>query len=191
MKLNVYKKWLSLIVVLVVVLFCLNYYYHPFSNNNNQIQSVDYKAGIPVRIKIPKLNVDAKIDSVGTTSTGAMDTPKVPANAGWFDLGARPGEKGSAVIAGHYGWKDGIPAVFDNLSKLNIGDVVYIEDDKGTSISFVVRKIKTYDKNGDAAEVFNSTDGKSHLNLITCAGTWDKNANTNSSRLVVFLDLNK
>ena len=106
-------------------------------------------------------------------------------------LGARPGEKGSAVIAGHFGWRDGIPAVFDNLSKLAIGDVVSVEDDKGVSISFVVRKIKTFDKNGDAVEVFNSTDGKSHLNLITCAGVWDKDANTNSSRLVVFLDLNK
>lgn len=185
MKLNIYIKWISLIVILATILFCLNYY--PFVNN--KIQSVVYEAGIPVRIKIPKLNVDAKIESVGLTSSKSMDIPKKPENAGWFNLGAKPGEKGSAVIAGHYGWRDGIPAIFDNLSTLAIDDIVYIEDDKGGIIPFVVRKIKTYNKNENAVEVFNSNDETPHLNLITCSGIWDKDANTNSSRLVVFLDI--
>lgn len=36
-----------------------------------------------------------------------MDTPKSPFDVGWFRLGKRPGENGSAVVSGHYGkWKN-------------------------------------------------------------------------------------
>ena len=57
-----------------------------------------------------------------------MDVPKQPDDVAWFDLGFRPGQKGSAVIDGHSGWKDNRPAVFDNLSKLKNGDKIYVED---------------------------------------------------------------
>jgi len=39
-----------------------------------------------------------------------------------------------------------------------------------------------------ATDVFTSSDGKAHLNLITCDGIWDKNAAQYSERLVVFAD---
>ena len=40
-------------------------------------------------------------------------------------------EYGNVVITEHYGWKNNIPAVFDNLHKLNKGDIIYIEDKSG------------------------------------------------------------
>lgn len=58
----------------------------------------------PVRLKIPKINIDAAIESVGLTPEGAMDVPKSHTNVAWFNLGPRPGEQGSAVINGHFGW---------------------------------------------------------------------------------------
>ena len=144
--------------------------------------------GSPARLKIPSINVDAHIEYVGLTPDGAMDVPKDPDNVAWFDLGPHPGENGSAVMAGHYGWKNNIPAVFDNLHKLRKGDKLYIEDDKGVIITFVVRESRRYNPNDDASDVFGSTDGKSHLNLITCEGVWDKISKTYSKRLVVFTD---
>ena len=48
------------------------------------------------------------VEDVGLTPGGAMDVPKGPSDVAWFDLGPRPGEVGSAVIAGHEGWKDNI-----------------------------------------------------------------------------------
>jgi LPXTG-site transpeptidase (sortase) family protein len=144
---------------------------------------------LPVRLKIPKINVDAALEPVGLTSQGAVDVPKGPANAGWFDLGPRPGEKGSSVIDGHFGWwKNGTQAVFDNLDKLRKGDKVYIEDETGATITFVVRESRMYNPNADATDVFGSNDGKVHLNLITCDGVWDKVAKGYSQRLVVFTD---
>jgi sortase (surface protein transpeptidase) len=55
-----------------------------------------------------------------------MDAPKGPNDVVLFDPGPNPGEEGSVVIAGHYGWKNGIPAAFDNLNKLKEGDNIYI-----------------------------------------------------------------
>lgn len=149
----------------------------------------EVSSGIPMRLKIPGIDVDAAVEYVGVTPDGAMDIPKSQDNAAWFELGQRPGENGSAVIAGHYGWrKNGKPSAFDNLYKLRKGDKLYIEDDKGAIITFVVRESRRYDPNADASDVFDSSDGKAHLNLVTCEGVWDEVAGSYSKRLVVFTD---
>jgi len=145
-------------------------------------------SGLSTHLKIPNINVDAPVEYVGLTSDGAMDVPKGPVKVAWFNLGPRPGENGSAVIAGHYGWKNNIPAVFDNLHKLRQGDKIFIEDDKGSVTSFIVREIRIYGKDWDASGVFGSSDGKAHLNLITCTGVWNKAEKTRSDRLIVFTD---
>lgn len=144
---------------------------------------------LPVQIQIPKINVAATLESVGLTSDGAVDVPKTPANAAWFNMGPRPGEKGSAVIVGHYGrWKNGEGSVFDNINTLKQGDKLYVKDAKGTTITFIVKETKKYDPDATAVDVFHSSDGKSHLNLITCEGTWNKISKSYSKRLVVFAD---
>ncbi len=58
---------------------------------------------------------------------------------------------GSSVIAGHYGWKDGKAAAFDDLYKVKPGDDIYIEDDKGGTITFVVRESRLYNQDANAA----------------------------------------
>jgi LPXTG-site transpeptidase (sortase) family protein len=145
-------------------------------------------SGLPTRIEIPKISVDAAIEYVGLTPQGAMAVPTGPTSTAWFDLGPRPGENGSAVIAGHEGWKDGIRAVFDDLYKLRAGDEVYVKDEEGATTTFVVRDVRTYGQNGDASDVFGSSDGKAHLNLITCEGIWNAAEKSYSNRLVVFAD---
>lgn len=144
---------------------------------------------LPVRLKIPKINVNAFLEHVGLTQEGAVDIPKGPVNAAWFKLGPRPGEKGSAIITGHYGvWRNGTPTVFNNLYKLRKGDKVYVQDGKGTVTTFVVRESRTYGPKESAPDVFISNDGKAHLNLITCEGAWNKISKSYPRRLVVFTD---
>ncbi len=144
--------------------------------------------GFPILRKIPKINIDAGIEYVSITPDGAMDASKSRDDVAWFELGPRPGENGSAVIAGHYGWKNGQKAVFDSLYELRKGDKLYIEDNKGAIISFVVRESRNYNPKTDASDVFESNDGKSYLNLITCEGVWDNVSKNYSKRLVVFTD---
>ena len=153
------------------------------------IEKEKLTSSLPARLRIPKINVNAKLEHVGLTPSGAMDSPLGPDNVAWFNLGPIPGNIGSSVIDGHSGWKDNLPAVFDNLNKLSKGDKIYVEDEKGITVTFVVREIKTYDKNANASDVFYSDDGRVHLNLITCSGAWDKIIGNSSTRLVVFSDI--
>ena len=112
----------------------------------------------PVRLKIPSINVDANIQQVGVSDNGEMDVPSNTVDVGWFKLGPRPSEKGSAVLAGHFNGENGTAGVFANLHKLKKDDMLYIEDDKGTLTAFVVRESRTYEP-GYADEVFSRNDG--------------------------------
>lgn len=144
---------------------------------------------LPVRLKIPKIRVDAAIESTGLTKEGAVGIPTGPTTVAWFNLGTHPGEVGSAIITGHFGpWKGGRPTVFNNLYKLRQGDKIYVTDNSGITTIFVVREARRYDPKADAAVVFGSKDGQAHLNLITCEGVWNKILKSYSKRLVVFTD---
>ena len=136
---------------------------------------------------IPVINVNAVIQYVGVTPKGAMAVPNNATDVGWFKLGPRPGEKGSAVIAGHFDGENGEAGVFTNLNKLKKGDKLYIKNDKGISITFVVRESRIYNP-GYANDVF-SGSSSAYLNLITCDGVWDGAKKSYSKRLVVFADI--
>lgn len=144
---------------------------------------------LPVRLKIAKIKVNAALEYVGLTAQGAVGAPKGPTDAAWFNRSPHPGDAGSAVITGHFGpWKNGSGSVFDDLHELAVGDTLSVENKKGGTTMFVVRELRTYGEHDDASAVFGPDDGKSHLNLITCAGVWNKAKKSYSNRLVVFAD---
>lgn len=146
------------------------------------------KVGLPVRLKIPRIKVNAAIRYVGITKDGSMGVPKLARDTAWYMLGPKPGEKGSAVIAGHINWLYGATGVFANLSSLKVGDLLTVQDEFGTSTTFVVREKRMYGLKEDASDVFLSHDGKAHLNLVTCSGVWDRIIKKYTKRLVVFTD---
>jgi len=145
----------------------------------------------PIRLEITSIGVDTVVRPTGLTSGGDMDISENPDEVAWYQLGTKPGQQGNAVIAGHYGWKDGHGSVFNSLHTLMAGDKVSTYDDKGVPTNFIVREIRKYDPMSDATEVFKSTDGGVHLNLITCDGTWVQSKESYTDRLVVFTDLKK
>jgi len=144
--------------------------------------------GLPVRLKIPIIGVDSAIEDALITKDGRMDVPAGSVNVAWFSLGPHPGKEGSAVIGGHFGIKDGVPFVFYKLDELKVGDKVYIVNDENNTLTFVVKSISLFDRNADATNVFTSSDGLAHLNLITCEGVWNKVNNNYPERRVVFTD---
>ena len=141
---------------------------------------------VPVGLRIPSIGVDAPVVRVGITDDGVMEAPEGPVDTGWYERGPRPGERGSAVIAGHSGYRTG-PAVFDDLGQLEPGDFIYVVDEQGAQIAFTVRESREYRYYESPPEVFSRNDGH-HLNLVTCTGAWDASAGTSSKRLVVFAD---
>jgi len=186
------KSNLILLVILFICVLLLSvkiiryepyiFDYYTYSKLSNE------ETELPVTLRIPDINVNAKIEYVSLTQEGAMGTARQPLNVAWLSTGTRPGDVGSAVINGHYGWRKGKPEIFNNLNDIDIGDHVYIDDAKGNSISFIVREKRLYNSTDNASEVFYSENG-AHLNLITCEGEWNTTTENYPNRLVIFTDL--
>jgi LPXTG-site transpeptidase (sortase) family protein len=146
-------------------------------------------AGSPMRIEIPSIKVSAAIGPVGILKNGAMGAPEKASDTAWYKYGPKPGEKGSAVIAGHVDWHYGAKGVFARLNTLKTGDKISVQDDKGKTMVFVVRGSREYNPKEDATDVFRSHDGKSYLNLVTCSGVWNRLAKSYTKRLVIFTEM--
>ena len=191
------KKWLAKVSIILVGIFALAVigFFQPKSAWSSTANKTPKAVAViasssPVRLKIARLKINASIESVGLTPQGAVGVPNGENNVSWFNLGTLPGEVGSAVISGHFGyWKNGKAAIFNSLAKLKPGDKISVQNQKGTIVNFVVRTSKSYDQNAQATEVFSSTDGGAHLNLITCGGTWNRKTKSYPQRLVIFADL--
>ncbi len=153
----------------------------------NILQAV--KASPPTELIIPKINVRAKVEEVGVTATGDMETPTFAAEVAWYKYGAMPGENGSTVLAGHLDGADAKPAVFAELKTLSVGDDVYVLNEQGRKLHYKVVDKKFY-KSGvtDTKEIFGPRDA-SYLNLITCTGKWVEKAQNYTERLVIFTKL--
>ncbi len=146
---------------------------------------------LPIRLMIPAINVDAEVQYVGLAQngTGEMDVPTNFTDVGWYQDGVRPGMQGSAVIAGHFNGKEVPQAVFYDLHTLEIGDEVVVTSAGRIEDIFQVVKIKTYAYDDVTTDIFESTDGKKRLNLITCGGEWLPEEKLYNKRTVVFTEL--
>ena len=159
-------------------------------SNNNQIEPTISAStpviGKPALLVIPKINIKANVEDVGLDKHKKIDIPKNDYNVAWYELGAKPGENGKAVMAGHLDTRFGGAAVFYDLGSLTQGDTITIIDENEKQISFEVTKIEKFkDANFPIGDVFGSAE-EPLLNLITCEGTFNKNTQNYSDRLVVF-----
>lgn len=143
---------------------------------------------LPETISIPSLNITAHVEQVSMDRVGRMDVPKNVYDVAWYDLGAKPGEKGSAVIDGHYDTQTGAPAVFYNISQLKAGDTIIVTDKNGKSYTFKVTLNRNYPYNQLPLQKIFATNDKPRLNLITCSGVWDKTKHNYSTRDVVYAE---
>ncbi len=140
---------------------------------------------VPVRIEIPALKVNAKIVSVGMTAAGAMATPGRYADVGWYKFGTLPGERGSAVMAGHVDNGLALPGVFKHLVDVINGDEIYVTNSNGERIRFKVMSTVVYNyKEVPVTQIFTRDDGN-YLTLITCIGSLIHSEHTYDERLVV------
>lgn len=140
---------------------------------------------VPTQLKIPSLNIDAPVESVGKKSDGSMGTPSKFGNVSWYKPGQKPGSSGNAVFAGHVNNALSTAGVFSHLSQIKLGAKIEVSDTSGRMLTFVVNKINEYaPSSAPLDEIFSST-GPSQIVLITCDGNWDSLAHGFDKRLVV------
>ncbi len=144
----------------------------------------------PTRLRIPQLFLDAPFTELGLTPAGALEAPAPDDKnlVGWYRGGASPGQRGSAVVAGHVDTKVG-PAVFLMLHLLTPGSTVEITREDGIVASFVVDSTQTFPKNAfPDAQVYADTP-RAELRLITCGGAYDRKLKDYTENVVVFAHL--
>lgn len=143
----------------------------------------------PVRFILPKIGVDAPVEAVGTDINGAMALPLELTKVGWYMEGAKPGQKGNVVIAGHLDSAIGENAIFYNLGNLEPGDNMSVLAADGAHYTFIVTAKVVYPYDEVPIDmVFGKNDGR-HLNLVTCTGFWNTMVQSYSHRMIIFSTL--
>ncbi|MFA6039455.1 MAG: class F sortase [Candidatus Peribacteraceae bacterium] len=143
---------------------------------------------VPARLTVPRLGINAPIETVGLTEEKVMASPSSPSAVSWYRFGAQPGEPGSAVIAGHLDSATG-PAVFWRLKQLRAGDSMFVTDSNGGKKKFLVTGSERVEgTQAPLQRIFGDT-GTRRLNLITCGGIWDTELRQYRERLVVYTEL--
>jgi hypothetical protein len=144
----------------------------------------------PVRIQIPDAWVDARIRTVGVTPEGEMEAPEDFWEVGWYRYGARPGDEGKAVMAGHLDSQDGA-AIFYHIGNLQPGDDIRILLGGPDGERFYrVREVAQYHVDDAPLERIFGPSDTAELILITCGGDWLGNdAGGYTDRIVVYADM--
>lgn len=129
----------------------------------------------PLRVRIPAIDVDAPLTGLGLTATGSLDVPPADVEnlAGWYEAGTTPGERGTAIVAGHVDNADG-PAVFYALGALRKGSTVEVDRRDGRTAVFTVDAVEVYDaQDFPDAKVYGAA-ARPELRVITCGGGWSR-----------------
>ncbi|MGW2724398.1 class F sortase [Streptomyces sp. NPDC001492] len=144
----------------------------------------------PVRLRIPKIWVDAPFTGLSLGPNGQLQPPPGDDTnlVGWHTKGASPGEPGTAVIAGHVDTKTSA-AVFASLGQLDKGDVFYVERADGRTATFRVDSVETFEKDDFPSDRVYDDTPQAQVRLITCAGNYDRSVMDYTDNLVVFAHL--
>jgi LPXTG-site transpeptidase (sortase) family protein len=141
------------------------------------------------RIRIPALNIEAPVVTLGVSPDGEMEAPAAPDVVGWYTFSHAPGSGGNAVISGHRDWHTGITGVFFRLSELTAGqpiDVIFGEK----TLRYVVEDSVLYPiDHVPLAQIVGVTPTDT-LTLITCEGNFNRTTRDYSHRRIVRATLN-
>lgn len=141
----------------------------------------------PVGLVVESLDIaSAPIVDVGVESNGEMEIPGAR-EIGWYRFGPTPGESGSAVLAAHIAF-NGRDGVFRDLDDLEVGAVVEVMYDDGSSRRFRVTETAQYAKDELPVDRIFAKDGAPELTLITCGGDFNRSLRSYSDNVVVYAE---
>ncbi|MDQ0683726.1 hypothetical protein QF032_002677 [Streptomyces achromogenes] len=143
----------------------------------------------PDRIRIPAIHVDAPLTGLALTPSGSLDVPPAEKEnlAGWYEAGTTPGERGTAIVAGHVDNADG-PAVFYDLGALRRGSAIEVDRRDGGVAVFTVDAVEVYPARDFPDEKVYGAASRPELRVITCGGGYSK-ATGYQGNVVVFAHL--
>ncbi|MFC8512176.1 class F sortase [Streptomyces sp. NPDC057257] len=143
----------------------------------------------PERIRIPSVHVNAPLMGLRLTPAGSLDVPPAEKGnlAGWYEAGTTPGERGTAIVAGHVDNADG-PAVFYDLGALRKGTGIEVDRRDGSVALFTVDAVEVYDAKHFPDEKVYGAASRPELRVITCGGGYSRSTGYQGN-VVVFAHL--
>lgn len=130
--------------------------------------------GQVARMKIPRFEVDSKIESIGLLPNNQLDTPHDPYNTGWYNIYDKPGFRGNAVFSAHVDYYPNIRGPFFRLFQSELGDDITVVMENGLEYKYRVIRKERYDvatiPMGELIWPTNRPAGNEWITLITCGG---------------------
>jgi LPXTG-site transpeptidase (sortase) family protein len=144
----------------------------------------------PVKIRIPRIEVNAPVMKLGRDADGTVQVPPLVAHnlTGWYRYGPSPGQRGPAVILGHVDSATGI-SVFYYLKNLHAGDTVLVTLADGKVAAFAVDGLQRVAKDAFPTASVYGKAGYPSLRLITCGGPFDQATGHYTDNIIVYAHL--
>lgn len=146
---------------------------------------------VPVRLRIPTINVDSSLRKIGLDSAGTIATPPLvkDSHAYWLTVSPTPGQLGPATIIGHVDSAAYGPGVFFRLGDMRPRDKIFLTRADGTVAMFEVERVAEYSKDRFPTSAVYGNIDHAGLRLITCGGTFNSAIRSYESNIVVYAAL--
>jgi LPXTG-site transpeptidase (sortase) family protein len=128
------------------------------------------------RLVIPSIGVDAPFTVKAVPSSGQMPNPNGPNDVAYYDfggfagMGGTPGVGGNVVLAGHVDYINVGPAVFWDVRRLQVGDVIEIHMEDGSVARYQVEFNKHIPAEQAPWDAIVAGTADESVTLITCTG---------------------
>lgn len=144
--------------------------------------------GWPVSISIPPIKVQASIEHLALNGPKAVDAPFKWGDVGWYDLSARPGTVGHAIMFGHLD-STCCPAVFWLLKDLKPKQTILVHYKWKKPLQFRVMWTKDYPDTHLPAKFMYGPTTQRGLILFTCSGVFHYDGSGYDHKVVVYARL--
>ncbi|HEY0638467.1 MAG TPA: class F sortase [Pseudonocardiaceae bacterium] len=145
---------------------------------------------VPAEVIVPGIGAASSLVELGLNPDETVQVPPVdnPMQAGWYALGATPGEAGPAVILGHVDG-GGRPGIFHRLHEVEAGEEVLVRRADGVTAVFTVTRVAQVPKSEFPTEEVYGGSGAPELRIITCGGEFDRERQSYRDNVIVYASL--
>ena len=144
-------------------------------------------ASAPTSIEIPAIGLrSTTFVPLRVQRDGTISVPGTAQEVGLYDAGPTPGQRGPSIVAAHVDTPSGVPGIFYQLGRVEVGNVVKVAREDGSHLTFTVDRVTAFRKSQFPTElVYKGDFTRSEIRLVTCGGPTDSR-NEYRDNVVVF-----
>lgn len=139
----------------------------------------------PSRISVPDLNIDAAVISMDLGADGLLPVPDTGEVVAWYSYGARLGQEGNAILAGHLDWNR-TRGAFWSLRDAQPGQTITLTSSGGRTYDYRVDWARAFPESSpEGLAALRYVAGRATITLVTCTGRFDAKTRSYEDRHIV------